>query len=181
MVIEEWEYEFSKLPRWDNRDKIPWVYDKLYENPNRNNAVLIYSIAEVGIGKYFGFLAVFSNKAQPHLTLNTTAFTVIPQMPMFSANGDICFLLACLYEKRKNLLACPLLILNFELEAFNCFKVTDGFNYSVDEKNKAEFVLVQQYHNDRLKSFDGQIIRIDQCNWKPFSELHTLAIDYWTN
>jgi len=179
MIIEGWKYEYSKLPYWENRDKTPWIYDKLYENPNRNNAVLIYSIAEVGMGKYFGFLAVFDNKQRPQLILNTTAFNVLPRMPMFSTNGNLCFLLASFYEKNKNLSACPFLILNFELQAFDCFKVTDGFNYSIDEKNKAEFMLIQQYHNDRLESFDRQIIRIDQCNWRPFSELHALSVNYW--
>jgi len=53
--------------RW-REDRAPCL--DLFESPDGNTACLLYDIAEIGVGKEIGRLAVFRNKADPELLYN---------------------------------------------------------------------------------------------------------------
>ena len=63
----DWNFDFSSLPRWDVRDRIPFVYDRFYPLSECDALCCIYSIAEVRMGCYQGFLAILKNKEKPEL------------------------------------------------------------------------------------------------------------------
>ena len=55
MRTTDWKFDFASLPRWDNRERIGFVYDEFYEIPEKDMLVCIYSVAEVSMLNYQGF------------------------------------------------------------------------------------------------------------------------------
>ncbi len=42
----DWQIDFSTLPRWNNRNIVPFVYEKFHHLPKSDTLCCIYSIAE---------------------------------------------------------------------------------------------------------------------------------------
>jgi hypothetical protein len=95
MNISNWEYDFSSLPYWDNREKTD-VTDKLYESTH-DFCLLNYSISEVRMLDFRGFLALFKNKAAPQLVFNCTALNFPKCTPFFAESVPFCAVLASVY------------------------------------------------------------------------------------
>lgn len=54
---------------WKDKEKFH-LREDLYESPDKNLAVLLYGIAEIGVSKDVGRLAIFRDKKKPELVLN---------------------------------------------------------------------------------------------------------------
>lgn len=70
MNTTDWKYDFASLPRWDTREKFPFVDDEFFELPQSNTLCCLYSIVEASMLNYVGFLAILKNKDNPELILN---------------------------------------------------------------------------------------------------------------
>ena len=75
MKTTDWEYDFASLPRWDNRERIPYVYDEYYALPQSDTLCCLYSICEASMLNYLGFLAILKNKENPELGSRDVPFS----------------------------------------------------------------------------------------------------------
>lgn len=55
MTATDWKFDFESLPRWDNRERIPFVYDAFFDIPQNDALCCIYSIVEVSMCNPEGF------------------------------------------------------------------------------------------------------------------------------
>lgn len=100
MRTTDWKFDFSALPNWSNRDSIAYVYDKFLEIPQNDVLCCIYSIAEVSMCTYLGFLAILKNKEKPSLFFNVAhGFNFLPCIDT-NAKGNLIFLRPYLYDKK---------------------------------------------------------------------------------
>lgn len=70
-MLKRWNYPFETLDAWSLRDD-PWCNDKAVEAYLADALFLVYKIAEVGMGKYYGYAAVLFDHEHPTLLLDTT-------------------------------------------------------------------------------------------------------------
>lgn len=61
MKTTGWKYDFTSLPHWENREKDPLIYDEFFEIPQSDILCCLYSITEVSMLNYQGFLAILRN------------------------------------------------------------------------------------------------------------------------
>ena len=120
MRTTDWQFDFASLPRWDIREKIPFVYDEFYEVPGKDMLCCIYSVAEVSMLNYQGFLAVLRNKEKPELVLNVTDISFCINFS-HSEDGKLLFLKASLYFSEKGWRQ-PVLMLDMEKDRFSYIK-----------------------------------------------------------
>ena len=69
--LKNWEIDLRALygKKWGEKEK--WhLSEDLWESPDGKFAGLLYCIAEIGVSKEVGCLAVFRNKERPELLLN---------------------------------------------------------------------------------------------------------------
>jgi hypothetical protein len=70
-LLKGWEIDLRALYGRKWRDKEKWhLGEDLWESPDGRLAGLLYRIAEVGVSKEVGRLAVFRNKERPELVVN---------------------------------------------------------------------------------------------------------------
>ena len=55
MRTTDWNYDFSSLPCWKEREKLRDIYDEFYEVPQSDLLFCLYSIAERRMLDYRGF------------------------------------------------------------------------------------------------------------------------------
>ena len=79
----DWKFDFSTLPHWEDRYSMPYIYDKFLDIPQSNTLCCIYSIAEVTMCNYVGFLAIIKNKEKPSIFLNIKDFQLSPLKKRF--------------------------------------------------------------------------------------------------
>ena len=99
MILEGWKYDFKTLKHWENRSSIPYTYDLLFENYKQSYACLIYSIAEVGMCRYSGFMAILKNKCNPIKILEITNYNFCgyKNCYKFNCDGNLLFSVPSLY------------------------------------------------------------------------------------
>ena len=174
-----WEFDFSTLPRWDNRDRIPYVWDKFYSLPESDALICIYSIAEVRMCWNQGFLAILKNKENPAIALNITEKINFTENFSVGKGGEVVFLQAHLYDKTTDTVNCPILIIDVVRERFS-YMVVDNWNtcYKVIESEDGDFVIkadpVQAKSSERLSALDGLKIDLKRLTWYDFKELKKL-------
>lgn len=175
-----WRFDFSSLPRWDVRDRIPFVYDKFYPVLQKDMLFCIYSIAEVSMMWYVGFLAVLKNKQHPKLVLNITEKINFCDNFSTSKNGDIVFLQACVYNKATSKVNCPILIIDIARRKFSYYK-TENYNpcYKVVELSDCVFGIeadeLQRNTDARLNTLANQIIDLRCLEWYDLNKINTLT------
>jgi hypothetical protein len=181
MNINGWNYDYDKLPYWDNRESIPWIYDFLVENQQQNRACLIYSVAEVGMGSYRGFLALFENKGNPYITLNITKynFSGSKQCHQFNLNGDLFFTVPSMYYTEKNKLEFPILIIDCIENKFSYIRIINGIHYALKEINQFNFQLIDKNHDERFISRDGEVVDLRLLEWFDLSQIDNLVEMYY--
>lgn len=116
MRTTDWNYDFSSLPGWDDRQKLWDAYDEFYELPD-DRLCCVYSIAERRMLDYRGYLAILGNKKQPELGLNISEYTFLPCC--FASEDKLIFLQTCVHIRKRNQTVCPVLILNMEKRCFS--------------------------------------------------------------
>lgn len=179
MQTTDWNFNFSSLPYWNNRNSIPFVYDEFFEIPQNDSLCCIYSISEVSMCNPLGFLAIIKNKQNPHLYLNVT--DGIAFSPIFSLNndGNLIFLQPNIYYKDTNTIKRPILIIDISKNIFSFFP-TDNHNpcYTVSEVNKNVFKIkadpLQKKHDKLLKALSKKKIKINALNWFDLNTINLL-------
>ena len=134
----DWKYDFSSLPYWE-RHSNPFSYDEYIELPKMDALCCIYSIVEERMGWYWGKLAVLRDRETPRLVLNGAERISFRPGCMASADESLLFLQSGMYDK-KNLLRCPLVILDLANNRFS-FVDTKTLNpgYTVVETGPGVF------------------------------------------
>ncbi len=175
----DWKFDFSSLPRWNNRNTIPFVYDKFYYVPQNDILCCIYSIAEVRMGWYTGFLAILKNKEHPELMLNIEEDITFCDNISVNKNGDMLFLQPLIYDKVNNTLSCPILIMDLTHKKFGCYS-TNNYNpcYKVVEISDTVFGIeadeTQVKTDELLNALSKQKIDLTCLKWYDFSKLNNL-------
>ncbi|MDR1196291.1 MAG: hypothetical protein LBL00_07445 [Endomicrobium sp.] len=153
MNINGWDYNFKSLPYWDNREKFPYVYDLLFENEQADIAFLIYSITEVTMCYYVGFLAIFKNKEKPELLLNATKGGFLNEKVIFSIENRFAFVKSAIYIKK----GWPIFIFDLLNRQFACLKI------------------IPNSKNDLMGRINETKIEIDKLKWMPFERLDSFC------
>ena len=178
MRTTDWNCDFSTLPRWDNRERIPYVFDEFYELPQSDILCCLYSVAEASMMNYMGFLAIFRNKENPELVLNVTDF---PFCVNFSASddGNLLFLQPSIYLREKSRTVRPVLVLDIKNNRFSYLKTAnDCPAYNVVQKKPHIFVIEvdeQQRKGIRqLAELHGKTIQTRWLRWHKIDKLSAL-------
>lgn len=161
MDASGWRFDFSALPRWDNRERSGWVFDEFHEIAQQDALVCLYSIDEVSMLNYQGFLAILRNKKNPQLVVNVARGYSFWKNFHASEDGRFVFLQACISGHR------PLVILDMEKCRFA----------RVLLRNHRPFLKVEQ-NGDRVFTVEFQEytrkIRIRWLRWYPFAQLERM-------
>ncbi len=173
----DWKFDFSALPYWDNRNHIPYVYDKFYPVDKSDALCCIYSIAEVSLCNYIGFLAILKNKNEPYLYLNITDMCFCDNFSS-NENGNIIFLEPSVYFEETNKVKRPLLVIDFAKEKYSYID-TDNYNSSYKVVQIDEFIFRiksdERLKNDRTSDLlCKQNINLRSINWYDLKELNAL-------
>ena len=178
MKTTDWKFDFPSLPRWDVRERIPYVYDEYFEIPQSDTLCCIYSIAEVSMCNYLGFLAILKNKEKPELILNETGFSFGNHLSV-SVDGRFLVLQPQISYLLTNERKSPILMIDVCANAFSYF-ATDHYNpcYQVVEIRKGTFGIeadhYQRKNDKRLRALSRKKIRVSRLKWHSLSELHLL-------
>lgn len=135
MNIQGWEINEKILPHWDNRERIPYCEDYLFESPTADVACLIYSVAEVRMMDYRGFCAVYKNKQSPKLVLNVSYINFDPYVH-FSRDGNLIFLKAT-YRTGKRFI----LVLDLIEKSYAVVHFSPAALYEIEELDNGVFDL----------------------------------------
>ncbi len=178
MKTTDWKYDFSSLPRWDNRDKFSYVYDDFVEIPQSDALCCIYSINEASMCNYIGFLAILKNKNAPELFLNVSEHFCFCDNISVSKKGDLIFLQPSIYSETKNAVKRPILIINIWKGVFSFIK-TDNCDpgYKVVEAGDNIYTvepLLSQSLDKRLAALSRKRIRPDRLKWRRLDEINSL-------
>ena len=179
MKTTDWKFDFTSLPRWDNREKFPWVYDEYFELAQSDILCCLYAINEVSMSNYQGFLVILRNKENPELILNLTEeFTFCVNFSA-SADGNLIFLQPNIYDRITNRCLRPVLILDIRNNRFSYVKV-DNYcpAYKVIQKKAHVFAIeVDEYQRKGIKQLaapHGKKIRTRWLRWYGMDKLSTL-------
>ena len=178
MKTSDWKYDFSSLPHWDNREKMPWVYDEYFEIPQSDTLCCLYSITEVSMMNYQGFLAILRNKGQSELVLNVTGFSFCVNFSA-SADGNLIFLQPSVYLPKKGYTVRPVLILDMQNDRFSYLMTTNYCpSYKVIQKKAHVFEIEADEHqrkgNKQLAALHGKKIRTRWLRWYGMEKLPAL-------
>ena len=96
-VLKRWNYPFETLEAWSLRDD-PWCEDEAVEAYLADALFLVYKIAEVGMGKYYGFAAVLFDHEHPTLCLDSESPIVLGRQNKPEVTPDGRYAFACFYS-----------------------------------------------------------------------------------
>ena len=174
----DWKYDFSSLPYW-GRHSDPFAYDEYMELPKIDALCGIYSIVEERMSWYWGKLAVLRDREAPRLVINGAERISFMPGCMASADETLIFLRAGVYDQKKNLLRCPLVILDLAKSRFS-FLDTKTVNpgYTVAEIEPDVYVVEADAHqmryDKRLRALNGRKLRMDKLAWYDLDRLECL-------
>ena len=178
MKTTDWKYDFTSLPRWDNRENFWGVYDEYFEIPQSDTLCCLYSIVEASMLNYVGFLAILKNKEQPELTLNVVEFAFCVNFSV-SEDGTLIFLQPSIYDRASNRCVRPVLILDIQNNRFS-YLMTGNYcpSYHVIQKTPHVFVVKaderQRKGIRQLAALHGKKIRTCWLKWYAMDKLPTL-------
>ena len=177
MLTTDWVFDFTALPRWDNRKRIPYVYDEYYDIPNSDMLCCIYSIAEVSMGSYLGFLAILKNKHAPTLFLNITEEFCFFNSVTASKDGRYLFLQPSIRNKEDGAIKRPILIIDIFENKF-AFVSIDPLksDYKIVESDRFNFRVETENHSMDAQPdvFCETKVRTDCLNWYDLYKLKSL-------
>lgn len=168
---KDWKFDFSSLPYWDNRNYIPYVYDKFYPIDKNDALCCIYSIAEVSMCNYVGFLAILKNRNDPYLYLNITDMCFCDEFSS-NQNGNIIFLQPSIYFEKTNISKRPILIIDLKKELYTYFD-TDNYNYSYKVMQTDEMSFTIKV-DDNQKIAQELNIKLKSLKWYNLKDLGSL-------
>lgn len=174
----DWKFDFSTLPHWEDRYSMPYIYDKFLDIPQSNTLCCIYSIAEVTMCNYVGFLAIIKNKEKPSLFLNIKDFQFCGNMSA-NSKGNLIFLQPSIYDRKAHRMKRPILIIDIEKNRF-AYRDTNNLNpcYTVAELKDGVFRIdadaYQTEQDTRLLALSREEIRTTRLKWRHLMELRAL-------
>lgn len=134
MEIGGWNFEYTTLPHWSDREEYPCT-DCMLESPNGEVGCLIYSIPEVE--NALGYCAILSNKAQPALLLSILEI-VFDKAVTFSRDQRFLILRARYRRDKWFLLILDLAEQKYSVE----HTVPIARQYSIEERADGEFEIL---------------------------------------
>lgn len=176
MKTTDWKFDFASLPRWENHNTIPFVYDEFFEFPQYDALCCIYSIAEVSMCNEIGFLAVIVNKEAPSLYFAEPQDVLFTPNVSISPDGKFVFLQASIYNRENCSYKRPIVIIDMSRKVFS-YVHTDNTNtcYKISELTENVFEIsaddYQKKHNEALKELCEQKIRTDRLEWYDLNSL----------
>lgn len=179
MKTTHWKYDFASLPRWDNREKMQWVYDEYFEIPQSDTLCCLYAITEVSMLNDQGFLAILRKKENPELVLNIAeGFTFCINFSV-SANGNFIFLQPSIYDRNTNRCIRPILILDIQNNRFSYLRTANYCPaYKVIQKKAHVFEIEaderQRKEIQQLAALHGKKIRTRWLRWYGMEKLSAL-------
>ena len=171
----DWNFDFSGLPKYDVRKRIPFVYDKFFEISESDALCGIYSIVEASMLNYIGALVLLKNKQEPRVVLNVTKDINFTDNFSCSKDGRYIFLQASFWDHVKNGLKRPIVIIDILKEQFSVLK-TDNLSspYEIVEIKKDIF---RATADEELKKLDKRLrrltrrkIRLKWLRWRGLDE-----------
>lgn len=170
MNVQGWEFDPALLPHWDNRSVFPHCEDHLFESPDGEAAVLIYSVLEVRMMDCRGFCAVYRHKDEPALCLAIRFVNFWP-FAHFSQDGNLVFLKASYRGGVRFLLA-----LDTKREAYAVVPFSPpNISYTVVEEGGGIFTLVfpeEQLRGDpRLAELNATRVDVSRLKWRSWAAL----------
>jgi hypothetical protein len=175
----DWTFDFTSLPRWDNRDSMPFIYDAYYEIPQSDTLCCIYSIAEVTMCNHLGFLAILKTKAEPKLYLNVAKGLNFCDNVSVSENGRLIFLQPSMYNPNTQEIKRPILIIDMDKNAFSFFD-TNNVNpcYKIVQSTPGIFKIdaddYQKKHDKKLRRLGRKKIKLNRLHWHSLDELDSV-------
>ena len=179
MRTTDWNFEFSKLPGWDRRYSVPYVYDDFTEIPQTDVLCCIYSVAEVSMCNYTGFLAIIKYKKAPVLYLNVAERFGFCDNVSVSPEGNMVFLQPSIYCKKTWQIKRPVLIIDISRDVF-AYVVTHNTNpcYKIVRAKENLYMAESDEHQKKsdkgLRTLCGKKIRTDRLKWHDLRELGSL-------
>lgn len=179
MKTTDWKYDFTSLPRWDNRDKFPYVYDEYFEIPQSDTLCCLYSICEASMLNYLGFLAILKSKENPQLILNLSDEFSFCVNFSTSADGNLIFLQPNIHDQLTNRRLRPVLVLDIQKNRFSYISTANYCpDYNVIQKKANVFVIeadeLQRKNNRQLAALHGRKIRTRWLRWYGMDQLSEL-------
>ena len=175
----DWKFDFSSLPHWENHDTFPWVYDEFLEIPQRDMLCCIYSVVEVSMLNYVGFLAILKNKENPTLFLNVSkGYNFCPRI-FASRDGSLVFLNPQIYYEKTHSVKHPILIIDVINRFFSYFSDGSSYpSYKIVELRENVFGIEadadQKKHDKSLRKLCRKKIQTKRLKWRPLEELDLL-------
>ncbi len=176
----DWNFDFSSLPRWSNRETVPFIYDSFYHVLGSDSLCCIYSVNEVRMGWYQGFLAILKNKNDPRLILNIAEKITFGDYFSVDKSGNIFFLMGLVSDKKTGGIKCPVIIVDIKNNRISyhdsnnynpCYRVVEledsVFGFEVDSS--------QAETDHRLAALSDQTIDLRLLDWYDFCELNDLV------
>ncbi|MBQ4117025.1 MAG: hypothetical protein IJD37_06575 [Clostridia bacterium] len=166
----DWRFDFESLPYWDNRKTIFGVFDDFHYIPQSDTLCCIYSIAEVSMCRYMGFLAILKNKEKPELILNIAHKMNFYRNFFVSQKGNIIFLQPFIYNKKTKKSSCPIMIIDIENRKFAYYDAEDyGVCHKISEISDQIFSI--ESDESSYKTIRKTEIDLSCLDWFDFSKL----------
>lgn len=177
MNTTDWNFDFSSLQRWNNRETMHDIYDRFYEIPQNDVLCCLYSISEVRMGDYRGFLAILKGKDSPSVLVDIGSCMNFCDQFSVSEDGNLIFLMPHIYDPRYRIIS-PILIIDLQHERFS-YLLTDNINpcYKIIQESDQVFTVEAaetQRGDERLMAIHGMKIRPDQLRWFDLCKLSSL-------
>lgn len=179
MENTDWKFDFSALPRYDVRDKAPYVYDKFFEIEEFDTLCGIYSIVEASMLNYIGALVLLKSKADPRIILNISDRICFTDNFSKSKSGRYIFLQASVFDETKERINRPIVIIDLLDEVFS-FIQTDNCNplYEIVEQKEWMFRVIadetQKKGDKRLRKLARKKIKLKSLRWHDLNKLQSL-------
>ncbi len=167
MRTTDWKFDFSSLPYWNNRETLWDAYDEFYEIASSNLLCCLYSIAEVRMLDYRGFLAILRNKNDPELILNISEYT-FTQTFFTDKEEKLIFLQFCLHNQKTDRTVYPILILDIGRNRFSyaLSRNTVGVRRITQDKTAVFTVELSGHRSKKIRS--------RWLRWRPLEQLPIL-------
>lgn len=174
-LAKRWAYDFKSLPNWDNKYNNPWVTEKIFEPDPADFLCMVYSIEEIRMGWYQGYLLLLYDTDQSTGYINSDRLwgqniTYLKKNGLLVLNANIHY---------NEDLSSPLVFIDVVNRKFAIFDISNGIHYKVVESESGIKLIENEKSN--FKSRDNEYIQIDALKWYEISELSKVKDIYIEN
>lgn len=175
MTGTDWNFDFSSLPKYDTREKLPFVYDRFFEIAESDALCGIYSIVEASMLNYIGALILLKNKEEPRVLLNVFEEINFTDNFSRSKDGRYIFLQANIWDDTNQRIDRPIIIFDLLNELFAVYKTPNhNTTYEIVEIKKGVFQATadetQKKHDKQLRKLTRRKIRLKWQSWRRIEE-----------